>query len=456
MTSIPKPAQNLGSKYQTPQILRGGWYATWGVSLLLLMISIAGVNAQRNALKTVGKDAAPSILTAQQLQDSFADMDASLANELLMKPGDDRQALLDFNKNQKKIADRLVAAAKNITYPEEEKIVQGLQLNLSDYLLKLQAARDAHKRGDAIGTLNIYQSAASFMDKNIIPQAEQLSRVNSQQLEEIYASQRTINGGTGFFIAIVGLVQIAILVIIQLFLYQRMRRMLNLPLLGATAIAIIFLGYTISSFMGATNNLKIAKEDAFNSLHSLRQMRSLSYKANADESRYLLDRSNSTQHERSFNDKIEKILKIPPNLTAETVVSNTLQNIQTPGLTGLLSDELNNITFTGEKELAIETLRSFNDYLKIDTKIRQLASSGKLSEAIALCVGVNQGESNWAFDRYKSIHTQLMDLNKKEFDQNIELGNDRLANFELIASVALGSVALLTLFGLRPRLAEYL
>jgi hypothetical protein len=456
MTSIPKPAQNLGSKYQTPQILRGGWYATWGVSLLLLMISIAGVNAQRNALKTVGKDAAPSILTAQQLQDSFADMDASLANELLMKPGDDRQALLDFNKNQKKIADRLVAAAKNITYPEEEKIVQGLQLNLSDYLLKLQSARDAHKRGDAIGTLNIYQSAASFMDKNIIPQAEQLSRVNSQQLEEIYASQRTINGGTGFFIAIVGLVQIAILVIIQLFLYQRMRRMLNLPLLGATAIAIIFLGYTISSFMGATNNLKVAKEDAFNSLHALRQMRSLSYKANADESRYLLDRSNSTQHERSFNDKIEKILKIPPNLTAETVVSNTLQNIQTPGLTGLLSDELNNITFTGEKELAIETLRSFNDYLKIDTKIRQLASSGKLPEAIALCIGVKQGESNWAFDRYKSIHTQLMDLNKKEFDQNIELGNDRLANFELIASVALGSVAILTLFGLRPRLAEYL
>jgi hypothetical protein len=112
MTSIPKPAQNLVSKYQTPQILRGGWYATWGISLCLLMISIVGVGNQRNALKTVGKDAAPSILTAQQLQDSFADMDASLANELLMKSGEDRQALLDFDKNQKKIADRLVAAAK--------------------------------------------------------------------------------------------------------------------------------------------------------------------------------------------------------------------------------------------------------------------------------------------------------------------------------------------------------
>jgi hypothetical protein len=456
MTSIPKPAQNVVSKYQTPQILRGGWYATWGVSLFLLMISIAGVGSQRNALKTVGKDAAPSILTAQQLQDSFADMDASLANELLMKPGEDRQALLDFNKNQKKIAERLVAAAKNITYPEEEKIVQGLQLNLSGYLLKLQAARDAHKRGNAIDTLNIYRSAANSIDRDIIPQAEQLSRINSQQLEEIYAAQRTINGGTGFFIAIVGLVQIAILVIIQLFLYQRTRRMLNLPLLGATAIAIIFLGYTISSFMGASNNLKIAKEDAFNSLHALRQMRSLSYKANADESRYLLDRQNASLHEQSFKAKINKILTVPANLTNEGVISNVLKNQPIPGLTGLLSEELNNLTFTGEKELAIETFKSFNEYLQIDTQIRQLASSGKLAEAIALCVGINKGESNWAFDRYKNIHTQLMDLNKKEFDQNIELGNDRLANFEAIASIALGSVAILTLVGLRPRLAEYL
>jgi Four helix bundle sensory module for signal transduction len=456
MTSTIGATQQLVQKYKTPQILRGGWYATWGMSLLLLMISIYGVNSQRNALKTVGKDAAPSILTAQQLQDSFADMDASLANELLLKPGENQQVLADFDKNRKKIADRLVAAAKNITYPAEEKIIQSLQFNNSAYLLKLQSAREAHKRGDAVGALNVYRGAADIIDREIIPQAEKLSNVNFGELETTYARQKFANGGLSFLIAVIGLVQIAILVIIQLFLYQRMRRILNLPLLGATAIAIIFLGHTISSFMGATNNLKIAKEDAFNSLHSLRQMRSLSYKANGDESRYLLDRQNATSHEQSFKAKINKIQTIPPNLTNENIIGDVRQNKSVVGLSGLMADELNNITFTGEKELAIETFRSFNDYLKVDTQIRQLANSGKLAEAIALCIGVKQGESNWAFDRYKNIHTQLMDLNKKEFDQNIEQGNDRLANFEIIASVALGSVALLTLFGLRPRLAEYL
>ena len=184
MTAIPSSAQKLTARFNTPQILRSGWYATWGISLLMLIISIYGVNAQRQALKTVGKDAAPSILTAQRLQDSFADMDASLVNELLLKPGTNLQVLAAFDKNRQKIAERLVLAAKNITYPEEEQIIQGLQLNNSAYLLKLQSAREAHKRGDLVGALHIYQSAASLMDRDIIPQAEQLGRVNLQELEK--------------------------------------------------------------------------------------------------------------------------------------------------------------------------------------------------------------------------------------------------------------------------------
>ena len=455
MTSIPTN-QKLAKKFNTPQLLRSGWYTTWGVSLLLLIVSIYGVQAQRQAIKTVGKDAAPSILTAQQLQDSFADMDASLANELLLKPGENQQALADFEINRQKIADRLVAAARNITYPAEEGIVQSLQLSGSAYLLKLQEARDAHKRGDTIGTLNIYRSAATLIDRQIIPQAEQLSRVNAQELEKTYANQSFFNGGIALLITIVGLVQIVILVMIQIFLYRRMRRMLNLPLLGATIIAIIFLVHTLSSFVSATNNLKVAKADAFDSLRALRQMRSLSYKANADESRYLLDRSNAIVHEQSFNDKITKILTIPANQSIDSILANVQQKKPTQGITGLFADELNNITFKGERELAIDTLKLFKEYLAIDKQIRQLSSTGKIAEAIALCIGTKPGESNWAFDRYKNKHTELMDLNKQEFEDNIKLGAQHLDNYEIIAAVALSSIAILTLFGLRPRLMEYL
>ena len=117
---------------------------------------------------------------------------------------------------------------------------------------------------------------------------------------------------------------------------------------------------------------------------------------------------------------------------------------------------MNNITFKGERELAIDTLKLFKEYLAIDKQIRQLSSSGKIAEAIALCIGTKPGESNWAFDRYKNKHTELMDLNKQEFEDNIKLGAQHLDNYEILAAVALSSIAILTLFGLRPRLMEYL
>ena len=462
MNSMSKPTQNIGKRFNTPQILRSSLYVVWGASCLFLVVSIAGVNSQRQAIKTVGKDAAPSILTAQQLRDSFADIDASLANELLLDPVKDRQQLTqvfaDFEKNRKKIADRLVAAAKNITYPEEEKILQTLQLKGSEYFLKLQEARNARKRNDNVEALTMYRSAAEIVDRDILPQAEQLERVNSQALETTYNSQSTYNGAISLFVALIGLVTIGILAIMQIFLYQRMRRILNLPLLGATAIAILFLGYTLNAIVSASVNLKVAKEDAFDSIYSLRQARALSYMANADESRYLLDTANKDKHERAFNSKIAKLVTLPPGGQSLTDLIKSIpttagdQKFQLSGFTGFYAEQLKNITFEGELAVTVDTLRKLDNYLQIDTEIRQLARSGKLAEAIALCTG----RLNDVFEEYKAANEKVRLINEQAFAAKIGAGNERLNNFEIIALTSIGSIAILTLFGLRPRLAEYL
>jgi hypothetical protein len=460
-TSIPRPTAKFAKKFNTLQLLRYGWYATWATSLLLLAISILGVKQQRQAIETVGTNAAPSIITAQQLRDSFADIDASLANELLLKPGEDRQALADFEINRKKIADRLVDAAKNITYPDEEKIIKSLQLNGSGYFLKLQEARDARRRNDPIGTLNIYQSAASLVDRDILPKAEELDRVNSTELQSGYNRNSVTNGLIALLIAVIGLVQIGLLVWIQLFLYKRMRRVLNLPLVGASAISIVFLGYTLTALLGAASDLRVAKEDAFESIYALRQARALSYAANADESRYLLDSANANLHESAFKTKLAKIITLPPGQSLANVIQRIPQTdgelqFKLTGFTGLYATQLNNITFKGELPATIEMLKALDRYLQIDAQIRQLYRSGKVAEAIALCTGSREGESNWAFDRYRKTNQTLREINEAVFNTKIENGNNRLNYFEYIAPIALGGVAVLTLFGLRPRLAEYL
>lgn len=447
------------TKLTTPQLLKGGLYLTWGASLLLLITTIAGVQSKRHAIKTVGKDSVPSIITAQRLKNAFTGMDANAVNELLVKPGQNPDAIKDYEDRRQSLAERLVTAAENITYGDaERKPIQTMQLAVGEYIAKIQQARDANERGDTNGVLVAYREAAKIMDNTLIPAADALDKANSDELEKTYNAQRFASGRALFFVVISDLLLLGILVAIQLFLSNRMRRTLNPMLLGATAIAIIFLGYTTWAFLSASKNLRVAKEDAFASMHALRKLRAFAYSINADESRYLLDKAFAAQHEQAFFDKAAKIAQVPDGLTFDAVVAELQQdeNKKVDGLfSGYIADELKNITFPGERDAAVATLKTFGVYFNIDKQIRQLEQSGKHAEAIALCVGKKSGQSNWAFTQFLIANNKAFDINQAAFDKAVEQGFKDVDGFEVTTPVVVGAIALLTLLGLRPRLNEY-
>jgi len=456
LSSLIKNQNSSPSSLPTPQLLKVGLYLTWGASLLLTIITIAGVQQQRYAIKTIGKDTAPSIILAQRLKDSLAGMDANVANELLVKPGENPRAIQDYEERRKAFAERIVGAAENITYGDaERKPIETLQLALGDYMAKSQQARDFNAAGDIRGALSAYREAAQIMDNTLLPAADALDKANSQELDLIYDQQRFATAQALLFIVISGFLLLGVLIRIQLFLNSRMRRIFNPMLLAATAIAIVFLGYTTRAFLSASSNVKVAKEDAFVSLHALRQARSLAYAIKADESRYLLDKAFAVKHEQAFFDQAAKIAKLPNDQTFETVSAALAQGQKVYGFTGFLADELNNITFPGEREAGVATLSTFGSYLNIDKQIRQLEQSGKHQEAIALCTGYNQGQSNWAFTEFKTAHQKTFDINQQAFDNAIDMGFKNVEGFEITTPIVAVAVSILTLLGLRPRMKEY-
>jgi hypothetical protein len=444
------------TKLTTPQLLKSGLYLTWGASLLLLIATISGVQGYRHAIETIGKDSAPSILTAQRLKDALAGMDANAVNELLVKPGANPQAIKDYEERRKAFAERIVLVAENITYDEKEKNpIKTMQLFIGDYITQIQRARLFNEQGNIQGVLTSYRKAAEIMDKTLLPAADELANVNLTYLEITYTEQKDANGRSLFLAIISSLFLIGILVIIQLFIYQRMRRIINPMLLGATAISLIFLGYTTKAFLSASYHLKVAKQDAFTSLYKLRQGRALVYAINSDESRYLLDKQFASQHQKAFFEKAAKVVTIPQGQTFASVVAAAQQNPKIDGFTGYLADALNNITFPGEKEAALNTLSAFGVYFNLDQKIRQLEESGKHAEAIAFCTGYNRGESNWAFDEFKKAHDVTLNINLKAFDHAISQGFKDVDGFEISTPVVAVTISLLTLFGLMPRIKEY-
>ena len=446
-------------KWTTPRILKTGLWLTWGASVLVLTIGLIGIQSQRQAIKTLGKDAAPSVITALRLKDALAGMDANAANELLFKPGTGTEAIKGYEERLDKFAERMVAAAENITYGEAERQpILILQRRTADYIAKLQRARDFHAAGKPTDAIAAYQSAAELLDQTLLPAADALEKANFDALQQSYREQSTAIARQLFLIIISGLVLIGVLVGLQLLLLQRTRRMLNPLLVVATLLAVVSLGDTMLRLLAASTHLENAKSDAFTSLRALRQARALGYGANADESRYLLDPANAARAEKAFFDKVNQIAQIPAGATFQSLVmkfeqSKTLSTVA--GFTGSLADELSNITYKGEREAAIANLKALGSYVEIDRQIRQFEKNGNHQAAIALCIGKAVGQSDWAFDEFKQANNDAFDINFNEFNQAVDRGSQELNNFEIKLPILLAAIALLTFFGLQPRLKEY-
>ncbi len=481
----PSSIANWKTKFTTPQILRGGLYLVWGVSLLALGIANQAVRMQRDAIETIGKNTAPSVLTAQRIKDSLADLDANAANELLVKPGENLQAAKNYRERQEKLSKLLALAAENITEGDAERQqIRTLILSLGDYMTQIERARLANERGDSRGLLEAYRKAANILDSILLPAAEQLQKINLESLDRAYISQKARSANLLFLAVIANLLPLVVLGLLQLFLYHRMRRNLNPYLLGATLCAIVFFFYITNALTAASYHLKVAKEDAFNSLLPLREARAIAYSANADESRYLLDRELATQHERNFVEKTAKIAVIPGNLNFESLATEFKKsNVKdVAGFSGLFAEEFANITFGGEREAAVEMLSAFGVYVNIDKQIRALANSGKKAEAIALCTGNKPGQSNWAFAKFLKEHKDVTDINLIAFRENLDRGfksvgyvpdksqqsSDDILQWSLldrsfkntyqVEMLSLGlisAIAILTFLGLNLRLKEY-
>lgn len=443
--SVPKPALT------TPQILSRTLWAVWILDIMLLIALLAGGRIHRAGVQTVGKDAV-SIISAQRIKSALADMDANAANELLSDPGQTVDALQTYETCRREASKALIAAAQHITYDVERDPILRIQLGLGTYEARIQRARDLLQERNG-AWVAAYNAAADLTDREILPAADALDKANLDALNRAYEFQHRQSIASRGFIVAAAAVTLAILAFVQLFLTGRTHRLINLPLLLATGLTIGVTYYGLHDLAQVQNSLKVAREDAFVSIHALWRARAVAYAANADESRYLLDRQNAAKHEQEFLTKQNTLVQLPPGATFQSLAQAAGSHVS--DFTGYLVDELNNITFPGEREAAVETLAAFGEYLKIDGQIRALERSGHHREAIALCTGTKAGEFNWAFEQFDNALDKTLAVNQAAFDRAVKNGFAALAYFDIEISVCAVLVGVLTLLGLMQRIREY-
>ena len=239
-----------------------------------------------------------------------------------------------------------------------------------------------------------------------------------------------------------------------------MRRVVNPPLLAAAALTAIACLWTLVALWESSADIKVAKQDAFDSIKVLEAARAEAYDANGDESRWLLVKMHDGKPDQialyadAFKVEAAKIAAYRGPWSDVQLRAEIQRTQKAPaGLEGYLAEELNNITFPNELPAAKETLLKFLVYLQIDQRIRDLKDE---QAAVELCIGTQQGQSNWAFDQFDKALSQTTAINQSYFKSSLADAEGRVAGLDWLLPLGLAlAISLLAFFGLRPRLNEY-
>jgi hypothetical protein len=308
----------------------------------------------------------------------------------------------------------------------------------------------------------LFDQATDLMRAQVLPAAQVVVTANTTALEAAYQDRNAAAGRAVLGVVLAGVVLVGALGGVQVALLRRTRRVLNPALLAATALALGAVVYAVSVLAGASGDLRSAKKDAFDSVSALTAAKALSTDANADESRQVVDPSRAAQDRASFEAKSQQLLGVGPGAALETYDAALKGELDSyfgdPGhpvtFGGYFGAEMRNITFPGERDAAEALLRAYQAY-ELDDRAFRAKLAADLPEAIRFDTSPAAADSDGAFNAYTAALGRVTAINQAAFTDRIGAGLAGLSGWPWTPLGIAAATVLLTVAGLRPRLAEY-
>jgi hypothetical protein len=439
----------------------------------LAMLLTYDVHQENSGLTVIGHQTAPVVEASTDLYLRLNDMDAQMANILLVGSAKNlgftrAQALGIFQSDRHQASiDLQQASAEATVDPGAAQSIRALLDALGSYEALAAQVTMISGQGSPLpgkpspAALALYTQATDLLRTQLLPASQDLTNRNAAILQNTYLSDRGQALTARNLVFIIGVVTLVAAIALQVYLARRFHRWINPAMAAATLIAaaLVIAGVRLTS--GEAHQLYVAKVEAFNSILPLEQARAVSYDANADESRYLVDPALAAQYQQSFFSKTLELVDLPGTgiYTWDKAFAAALnaynKNPSDIAWTGYWGDEFRNFTFIGEPQAAELSMKRFQVYELDDRHLRKLNDTGHLVAAIAFDTSYNPGQSNWAFGQFDDAQEQVININVNSFNLAIKNGLHALDGWTVIPGAAGLAVLALLLLGLRGRLAEY-
>jgi hypothetical protein len=272
--------------------------------LLLVGLLVVGVvagtaaRARGNAARDVGLESAPELVAAQNLYVALSDADAT-ATTIFLTPGTEPADLRSRYLQDIDDAGRYLALVTRTigTAPESHQAATTIAEQLPSYTARIDTARANLRQGFPVG--QAYQRDGSALMRNtILPAATTLYERAARSLDDTYGSGTSTRELV--FVIVAGVLLLALLVGVQIYVGRRTHRVLNPWLVAATVLVLIVLVWTVTRFSSEQDALVRAQRNGSDSMQIFSTARLLTLRLQSDDNLALVERGTGDAYISDF------------------------------------------------------------------------------------------------------------------------------------------------------------
>ncbi|MEY9849139.1 Tfp pilus assembly protein PilV [Streptacidiphilus sp. BW17] len=429
-----------------------------GVALLLTaallvaaLLGLADTAARTRQLTDISE---PRAVAAGQLYRALSDLDAQRAKSLVVgysavppAPGatpelvdDGVLAALTAQTDQTDASQQLAALAVSAGADKVQPLLD--QLSLYDAWTGTEEYAVGTQADPVVGqpspvALDTYAQADALLQSSLLPQVRSVMATADAQVD----SDRDA-AHTAALVSVWLLVALGVLALLALLWWQRdlarcYRRVLNVPLLVATACVMALVLGSASALLGAASEVDAAVNQGYTPYARLAQASVVAVDAEARESRWVVD--------PGYRDALAA------QFQADAGQVRTLLAADGSGDGG----GGDSTASTDGSAAASVVQQRFSAYLATDAGLRAVADGGDVNQAAIQLTGVGRSDVGFAYYDFSVHLDDLAATHAAAFTSHAVAADSDLNGWAATSAVLLGLALLLVLTGVRPRLREY-
>jgi hypothetical protein len=409
------------------------------VVALVVMWAIVFTSATRrdNNVNGIRGQTEPVVLSTQRIHTALSQADASAANSFLAGGIEPVSGRLRYLDGLATATNEIAAVSSHVeTSRSAQKDFRTITQLLPVYNGFVEQARANNRQGNTVGS-SYLRYASRIMQQQILPATDRLYNLNATRLDSQYRHS-TYWSDVVLTVALGALV-LGALIVTQVFIFRHTNRVLNIPLVVATGLVVIAIGWALFAFVSQRSHMVDARDRGNVPLTLLSSTRTLASQARGDTSLSLIARGNGAQFDSDYESAVRQM---------GFNDSGQLQHA------GTMVEALH-VTPSASLGDVKRASSSLGQYLRLNEQVRSAGATGHFDTAARLALATGPGTANDAFDRFGTSITKATTASRSKFEQLIDTAHSRLSGLPLGLTLLLLVAGVLALVGLQFRINEY-